>query len=153
MNWRILVHLKPAFVDHHGESVKKEGRLAGLKGLKKVRVGQAYELVGDLDKAMAQGLADRLLADPVTQDAALFPADHVARPKGGRLAEIWLKKGVSDPVADTVRLGAQDLGVTGLGSVRSGQVYDFLGEIRPQAVKRFCEEHLMNALVQSVEVL
>lgn len=153
MNWRILVHLKPSFVDHHGEGVKKEGRLAGLKGLKNVRVGQAYELLGSIGESDARRLADRLLSDPVTQDAALFPADHVARPKGGRLAEIWLKKGVSDPVADTVRLGAKDLGVEGLERVRSGQVFDFLGEVTSPRVKRFCEEHLMNPLVQTVEVL
>jgi phosphoribosylformylglycinamidine (FGAM) synthase PurS component len=153
MIWRILVHMKPTFVDHRGEGIKKEGRLAGLRGLKRVRVGQAYELSGSIDKDGAQRLADRLLTDPVTQEAGVFPADHVIRPQGGRLAEIWLKKGVSDPVADTVRLAAADLGIPGLDSIRSGQVFDFMGAVAPQAVRRFCEAHLMNTLVQSVEVL
>lgn len=153
MNWRILVHMKPSFVDHRGEGIKKEGRLAGLTGVHHVRVGQAYEILGDVDETGVRRLADRLLADPVTQEASVFPADHVARPQGGRLAEIWLKKGVSDPVADTVRLAAADLGVKGLDSVRSGQVFDFMGDPTPKAIKQFCEEHLMNALVQSVEVL
>lgn len=153
MNWRILVHMKPSFVDHRGEGVKKEGRLAGLAGVRQVRVGQAYEILGDVDESGARRLADRLLTDPVTQEAAVFPADHVARPQGGRLAEIWLKKGVSDPVADTVRLAAVDLGVKGLDGVRSGQVFDFMGTPAPKAIQQFCEEHLMNPLVQSVEVL
>ncbi|MBL0058743.1 MAG: phosphoribosylformylglycinamidine synthase subunit PurS [Elusimicrobia bacterium] len=153
MNWRVLVHMKPAFVDHRGEGIKKEWRMARLKGVHHVRVGQAYEISGEIDEANARRLADRLLVDPVTQEAGVFPADHVARPKGGRLAEIWLKKGVSDPVADTVRLAAADLGVQGLAGVRSGQVFDFMGDPTPKAIRQFCEEHLMNALVQSVEVL
>jgi hypothetical protein len=50
------------------------------------------------------------------------------------LAEIWFKKGVSDPVADTVRLAASDAGDRyGLEGVRSGQVFDFLGEATPQS--------------------
>lgn len=153
MNWRILVHMKSTFVDHRGEGIKKESRLAGLTGIHHVRVGQAYEILGDVDEPGVRRLADRLLADPVTQEASVFPADHVARPKGGRLAEIWLKKGVSDPVADTVRLAAMDLGVKGLEGVRSGQVFDFMGDPAPKEIKQFCEEHLMNALVQTVEVL
>lgn len=153
MNWRVLVHMKTSFVDHRGEGIKKEWRLAGRTGVKKVRAGQAYELTGTLDESDARRLAERLLADPVTQEATVFPADHVVRPQGGRLAEIWPKQGVSDPVADTVRLAAQDLGVSGLAAVRSGQVFDFMGDVRPADVRRFCEEHLMNALVQSVEVL
>jgi hypothetical protein len=59
----------------------------------------------------------------------------VARPLGGRLAEIWLKKGVSDPVADTVRLAALDVGVKGLDGVRSGQVFDFMGDSAPKAIR------------------
>lgn len=153
MMWRILVHMKPTFVDHRGEGVKKEGRLAGLKGVHHVRVGQAYEMKGEIDEGMARRLADRLLADPVTQEASVFPTDHVVRPKGGRLAEIWLKKGVSDPVADTVRLAALDLGVRGLDSVRSGLVFDFMGKTTSRAIQHFCQEHLMNPLIQSVEVL
>lgn len=153
MNWRILVHTKSSFVDHRGEGIKKEWRLAGGGGVHRVRVGQAYEISGEIDESRARRLADCLLADPVTQEAAVFPTDRGTRPKGGRLAEIWLKKGVSDPVADTVRLAASDLGIHGLEGVRSGQVFDFMGEATPQAVRRFCEDHLMNALVQSVEVL
>jgi phosphoribosylformylglycinamidine (FGAM) synthase PurS component len=153
MNWRVLVHLKPGFVDHRGEGVRKEWRMAGRTGVKNVRVGQVYELQGEMDQEAAQLLAERLLTDPVTQESAVFPADRVIRPKGERLAEIWLKGGVSDPVADTVLLGVRDVGVTGLETVRSGQVFEFQGDVLPRDVQRFCEEHLMNTLVQTVEVL
>lgn len=153
MNWRVLVHTKPAFADHRGRGLAHEWRRAKLKGLKTIRTGQAYELLGELDQNQAQGLADRLLTDPVTQVASVFPSDRVAPAPGSRLAEVWPKKGVSDPVAGTVVYAAQDLGVAGLSAVRSGQVYDFFGAVSPADVKRFCEEHLMNAMIQSVEVL
>lgn len=153
MNWRVLVHLKPTVADHHGDHIRRESRLAGLAGVARVRAGHAYELQGNLSEKDARFLADRVLADPVTQEAAVYPADHVRRPQGGRLAEIWLKQGVADPVADTVRLAARDAGLEALTAVRSGQVVDFFGSVTPAALRRFCEDHLMNPLVQTVEVL
>lgn len=151
--WRVVVTHKPSFVDHRGAALVKEWRHDGRKNVKKVRVGQLYEVAGTLTAADAQILADRLLTDPITQENAVFPADHVVAPAGARLAEIWPKKGVSDPVADTVKIAAGDLGLSGLAVVRSGQAYEFFGDAAPTDVRAFCEERLMNPLIQSVEVL
>lgn len=108
---------------------------------------------GSLGEHDACALADRLLTDPVTQTFLVFPADQVSSRPGARLAEIWPKKGVSDPVADTVLLAAADLGLRDVTTVRSGQAYEFYGEVSPRDVRSFCEERLMNPLIQSVEVL
>jgi phosphoribosylformylglycinamidine (FGAM) synthase PurS component len=151
--WRILVHLKPEVTDHHGARVKKEWRAAGNPAVGKVRVGQAYEFTGDVSREGLEILARQLLTDPVTQESVMCPADRVAPPKGARLAEIWLKPGVADPVADTVALGARDLHVGGFSMVRSGQVYEFHGKTSEKAVLRFCEEHLMNPLIQQADIL
>lgn len=149
-DWKVIVRVKPSFPDHHGEAVKKEWGTAGLKGLKSVRTGQAYAL-SNAAEADARRLAEKLLTDPVTQDAEVLPAE--GKPQGVLQAQVWPKTGVSDPVADTVRLAARDLGIAADMGVRSGQVYDFSGVVRAEDVRRFCEEHLMNALVQRVEVL
>ena len=101
MNWRVLVHLKPAVVDHRGEHVRREGRLAGLAGVTRVRAGQAYELAGGLSEKDARFLADKVLADPVTQEASVFPADHVARTDCVRAT-------LQDAAADVVGDGAVD---------------------------------------------
>lgn len=151
MKWRIVVQNKDGFVDHRGESLRAEWESAGLRGKPTIRAGQAYELSGALTETDARRLADKLLADPVTQAASVSPADAPAAGHGRR-AEIWPKKGVADPVADTVVLAAQDLGVAEL-SARSGHAYDFSGKVSPADVKRFCEERLMNTLIQSVEVV
>ncbi len=150
--WRVFVLSKPRFADHRGAALKKEGAAAGLKAVKDVRAGLAYELSG-LSEAEARRLAGALLADPVTQDAVLFPADRPAVGKGSRLAQVWPREGVSDPVADTVRMAARDLKIDGLESVRSGHVYEFFSAASPADIKRFCEERLMNAMIQRVEVL
>jgi phosphoribosylformylglycinamidine (FGAM) synthase PurS component len=150
--WRIFVRTKPRFADHRGASLKKEWAAAGLKALKGVRAGQAYALSG-VERDAAVRLAERLLADPVTQDAEIVPADGVKAPKGARLAQVWPRSGVSDPVAETVRMAAEDLDIAGVSGVRSGQVYEFAGAARPADIRRFCEERLMNSLIQAVEVL
>lgn len=153
MIWRVWVQTKDGFADHHGDGVKNEARLVGVVGVKNARVGHVYELSGSLAEPTVKSLADRLLADPVTQTAVVLPAERPARLAEGRRAEIWFKKGVADPVADTVRLAAGDLGVKGLEAVRSGRVFDFYGDVPSRAVRRFCEDHLMNPLVQTVEVV
>lgn len=150
--WRIFVHHKPSFADHRGEGLKKEWRHAGYPVVKKVRAGQAYEISGDLDQGQLEELARKLLADPVTQMASILPSGGVKAPAGVRLAQIWPKPGVSDPVAETVKLGARDLDLSSVRSVRSGAVFEFWGA-PAKDVKSFCEGFLMNPLVQKVEVL
>jgi phosphoribosylformylglycinamidine (FGAM) synthase PurS component len=151
MTYFVVVHHKTGVVDHRGEAIRKECAHAGLKGVKKVRAAQAYEIAGTLSAVEVQRLADKVLADPVTQEAVLLEkAGGIA---GARRAWVWPKTGVSDPVADTVRLAAKDVKIDGITTVRSGQVFDFSGALADDAVRRFCEEYLMNAMIQRVEVL
>lgn len=151
--WKVFIRHKPGAVDHRGAEVARECSRAGLKSVKKVHAGQAYELAGSPSEADVRRLADKLLADPVTQDAHVSAPAAVAAPKGARLVQIWPKTGVSDPVGDTVRLAAKDLGVEGFSLVRSGQVFEFHGAAAPKDLLKFCEEHLMNSMVQRAEVL
>lgn len=152
-SWKVFIRHKPGVTDHRGAEVARACSRSGLKGVKGVHAGQAYELAGTPSEGDVRRLAAKLLADPVTQDALVFAPEAVAAPKGARLAQIWPKSGVSDPVADTVRLAAKDLGVDGFSLLRSGQVFEFHGAVASADVSRFCEEHLMNAMVQRVEVL
>jgi phosphoribosylformylglycinamidine (FGAM) synthase PurS component len=151
--WQVVVTVKSRVTDHHGEALKKECVHSGLKGVKSVRVGPAYELSGNLPETEVRRLAERLLADPVTQEASIAVPGAVKAPAGARLVRIWLKNGVADPVGDTVLFAAKDVGVRGLDSARSGRAYEFHGPAGADALRRFCEEHLMNPLIQRVEIL
>jgi len=152
MTWRVRVELKKAFLDHRGEALKREAHHFGLTGVRALRTGAVYELEGTLDQTQALSIAGRLLADPITQEFSVAPPPKKDDFSGGRRAVVWLKKGVADPVADTVFLASKDLSVQGLESVRSGHVFDFLGTLSGPDVRRFCEEHLMNSLIQTVDV-
>ena len=122
--WQVVVTVKSAVKDHHGDALKKECAHAGLKSVKGVRVGQAYELSGTLPEAEARRLADRLLTDPVTQEAS-----------------------ISAPGA------VKDVGIRDLVSARSGRAFEFQGTLAADPLRRFCEEHLMNELIQRVDIL
>jgi phosphoribosylformylglycinamidine (FGAM) synthase PurS component len=153
MKWRVLVQYKGDFTDHRGRHLAAEWRHAGLPALKGLRTAQAYELEGDLSEEDVRLLSDKLLADPITQEAAVSSGGKEPKAPRGRRARVWYKPGVSDPVADTVRLGARDLGFTRVAKARSGAAYEFEGKASEKDVRRFCAEHLMNALVQEAEVL
>ncbi len=153
VTWRVLVQYKPSFTDHRGKVLEREWRASGRPPVRKIRTGQAYELEGELTEADVRRLAERLLADPVTQTAEVVPAERSAAPRGVRRAEVWPKDGVSDPVAETVRVGARDLDLARIEKARSGALYDFWGARSDGDVKKFCESFLMNDLVQKVEIL
>jgi phosphoribosylformylglycinamidine synthase subunit PurSL len=157
MTWRVYVQPKPQFVDHAGKALEKEWRAAGLSAVKKIRVGQAYEISGELSPDDVTLLAEKLLTDPITQAPVVAQEGRPENPAqkngaGVRRAEIWPKPGVADPVAETVALGARDLGLAGVRAVRSGAVYEFWGAPSPKQILTFCESHLMNPLVQRVEI-
>jgi phosphoribosylformylglycinamidine synthase subunit PurSL len=152
VSWRVRVLNKPGFPDHHGRSLEKEWRAAGRKPVKEIRAGQAYDIAGDLSGEDVRTLAEKLLADPVTQTAVVFTAERGTIPAGTRLAEIWPKPGVADPVAETVSIGARDLGVAGVSQVRAGAVYEFRGAVSKHDVRSFCETFLMNPLIQKAEI-
>jgi phosphoribosylformylglycinamidine (FGAM) synthase PurS component len=150
--WEIWVRLKASQTDHAGKNLEQEWRAAGWGTLKRIRTGQAYSLAGDLSEQDARRLAERLLTDGVTQEAALRPS--AGRPKsfpGTKLVLVWPKDGVADPVGDTVREAAHDLGIEGLRSARSGLAFEFVGA-PSSSVQKFCSEHIFNPLVQRLEI-
>lgn len=147
--WRVYVQLKPGAVDHAGKSLEREWRHLFGEVPGPVRTGQVYELHGDLTRDGAELLAAKLLADPVTERAVVAEG---AVPAVGVRAEIWPKPGVSDPVAETVMIGARDLGLSAVSSAKTGRVFEFTEKPNRERVRVFCEALLMNPLVHAVEL-
>ena len=79
MRARVIVRLKPAVLDPQGEAVERALRGLGFSGVKNVRVGKLVELEVDGDaglvKAALSAMADKLLANPVIEDARFEIAD------------------------------------------------------------------------------
>ncbi len=157
MIYRVFVRHKKGFADHRGAALKNEWKAAGLPAVKHIQTGHAYEVCGDLSEADVRTLSGQLLADPVTQDYFVCEKDQkksIGNDRDHSLqAQVWLKSGVSDPVADTVRLAAHDLDLPEFDQARSGSFFKFFGAPAPKEVKAFCENYLMNTLIQKLEIV
>lgn len=151
--WRVLLHNKPAFADHYGKDLEREWREAGHAPLKAIRTGQAYFLTGWLTEEDVKRVTEKLLADPVTQEAMVGAVENTEKALGEKTALVWPKPGVADPVGDTVLMAARDLGMPELKAAMSGAVYHFHGSPPLKAVESFCAAHVYNPLIQRLELL
>ena len=150
MIYRIEVGYKKNILDALGESVNKDIHDLGLKIVTKVKSVQIYKVDADLNFAQVDELCRRLLIDPITQEYLINqPAEpEVSRPH--IVVEVWLKKGVTDAVGDTVITGARDLNIRGtINSVHTGTKYVLYGpKLTPPQAESIARKLLANAIVQ-----
>jgi len=76
--------------------------------------------------------------------------------KGGKHmrweVEVWYKAGVTDAVGDSVIKGIKDLGVGGVTSVKTGQVYIIEGKTDKKQIEKICSGLLANGIVQFYKI-
>ncbi len=70
---RVLVNLRPSVLDPAGEAARSAANRLGVKGISKLRIGKAIELVIEAPneqeaRKKVELLSDRLLANPVIED-------------------------------------------------------------------------------------
>lgn len=150
MKMRIVVVNKTRFQDHHGKKLLREWKASGDTSVIRIITGQAYDVESDIVSAEFQKLAERLLVDPITQTVLTQNGQSKSVQKE-KAVFVWPKKGVADPVAETVKIGARDLGYTKIQAVRTGHFYVFSGKTTEKNIRRFCQEHIMNPLIQELE--
>jgi phosphoribosylformylglycinamidine synthase PurS subunit len=73
---RVEVTLREGIADPEGATIERALPALGFAGVREVRAGRSFRLVLDADseaaaRALAQSLADRLLANPVLERAAV----------------------------------------------------------------------------------
>jgi len=66
--------------------------------------------------------------------------------------EVWYKPGVTDAVGDSVKKGVSDLGISGVTSVKTGQVYIIEGKLDKKQVDKICSGLLANGIVQFYKI-
>ena len=76
MRARVIVRLKPGVLDPQGADVEKSLQSLGFPGVTAVRVQKLVELDVDADsveaaRAMVTAMADKLLRNPVIEDAII----------------------------------------------------------------------------------
>ncbi|MBI3312406.1 MAG: phosphoribosylformylglycinamidine synthase subunit PurL [Candidatus Omnitrophica bacterium] len=155
--------MREGLVDGEAEGLKSDIADLGVSGVDKVVIARVYYLRGKLQEAELHKLGAQLLADPITDEWKLTssPFDSTAHPElveGERSAqgewthtvEVAYRPGVRDPVEDSLKKGAADLGVTGIEAVHTAKAYTLVGRIDPAALQRITDKLLVNSTIQQV---
>jgi len=100
---------------------------AGFHRVEQVAVSQVYRIEGDIPLATARRIAAEILTDRVSQEYS-FGSPTRGR-KEGRTVEVWYKRGVTDPVAETTARAISDAGVAAGIRVATGTRYLFSGSV------------------------
>lgn len=141
---RIEVRTKDGLPDARGEALLRRATVEpGLPQPSSVRSAQVYLIEGALSDSDLQGIADRLLADPVTQVATIG-----LRASQGFVVEVLPLPGVADPAAESVELAIERL-VNGRVRVLTGDRWDLGGVNRAEA-DEIGRRLLANLVVQSM---
>lgn len=107
-----------------------------------------YKVEGDLIEQELNKIAGELLVDPIIQNFAVNIKDEDARYKGFYIADIWLKKGVTDPVGETIQNSIKTLGINSETKVATGFRYLIDGELDKNLVSEIVNKLLMNGVIQ-----
>ena len=152
--WRFAVRLQEEFFDAESEGLKADAADLGVSGLEKVSVTRIYYITGALRPEDLQRLAKELLADPITEQCEFQEiseeAGKAVHSSGLHSVEVAYRPGVRDPVEDSVKKGALDLGIQGIEAVHTAKEYTLAGSLDAQALARITEKLLVNATIQHV---
>ncbi|MFH1259455.1 MAG: phosphoribosylformylglycinamidine synthase subunit PurS [Elusimicrobiota bacterium] len=143
--YKVEVSYKPGVGDTLGEGLKKDIEDLGILGIEKISLAQIYQVNGDLSSAEMEEVCQKLLSDTVVQDYKILSPSSPEN--GSPSIEIWYKKGVTDTVGESVKLGIHDLGIDKVNEVKTGQKYIFQGKINADQIKHIAEDLLANAIV------
>jgi len=152
--YRIEVATRYGQEDPHGTALNSQLTALGLPASLDVRVSSLYELVGSMTKHQAQQLSRDLLTDPITQE---FRMDDTASSPAFLIGphwrvEVWLKASVTDPVGESVREAARDLGLPRPDQVRTGKAYRVIGKVRRAQIEKLSNKLLANPVIHRTTV-
>ena len=148
---RFVIRHKPGFFDAEAERLKQDIADLGISGVEEVEIAYLYYCRGDLKSADCEKLGKTLLADPITQEWEVGEiATAPSGPRNDFTVEVAYRPGVRDPVEDSLKKGAADLGVTGIQVVHTAKSYTFIGSLKAQGLDRICEKLLINPSIQQL---
>ena len=161
MIYQIETSLKKQFGDKHGEHVKHEIAELGAKRISAVKYSPVYQIEGPLSRQEAERISSRLLIDPVTEEYSI-QTDQIDSRKGqgssskeskSLTVEIWLKKGVTDTVAESVAKAVKDIGITEPLKIKTGHKFIFEGKTTAAEIKQIAKKLLYNPMIQECKLL
>ena len=144
---RIEVGAKPGRRDARGPRLAREIAQAGLRGVESVSTSDLYFIQGPIAASELQRLVDTLLVDDILEDARIGPGPAPA--EGTHNIEVTLLPGVTDSAAESLRQGAEVIGITGLGQIAVGQRHVLHGRLTATDAKTIAERLFINTVVQT----
>jgi phosphoribosylformylglycinamidine synthase len=143
---RIEVRTKPGVPDARAQSVERRAKALGFP-VEAVTSAKVYLVEAPLEPARLSRVLDKLLADPVTEQAQLGAA---AAPAATQTVEVHPLPGVMDPVAQSVTEAIKDL--TGADAqVSTGSRFDFRGLPAAQA-DQLARQLLANPVIHQISI-
>lgn len=139
------------------KAVNKLLKEANLRAWHCVSIARLYALEGPLTQEEIKCAARELFTDPVIEKFSL-------NSKPGRprffFSDIWFKKGVTDPAAESILKALRDLEIHRFLRVFSGTRYEFFcknGSASHPLLKKqlaeFVTLHLLNPLIQECRII
>lgn len=143
----IEVALRPGFEDGEGRALLSDLREFGLE-VESVDAAKLYRFEGEYAKGSLKRAAADLLADRVTEDWRLQGNGKKLR-RGGRgwVLEVWLKPGVTDPVAESVERGLRGLRLPRPERLRVGQAFILRGALDKAALESAALKTVVNPVI------
>ena len=129
--------------DPRGASVVANARLVGVDGLTTCRVTRVHHIDGALSAEELDRLCREVLIDPVVDEAVI---DGVT-PAQGRVVEVALMPGATDPNARELERAAANLGLPEIRVVTARR-YDLIGDLSDTDVATLTRRLLANDTIE-----
>jgi len=149
MHWQIETTTKPELPDPLGRSVEADIRDLGVYTVTRVRVANIYVIEGDLSIDAVRAIAQRLLADPITDVVAINESVLNDAGAGVAMVQVLRKPGVTDPVEASAKKAIADLGYVAQ-SVRTAKRYVLNGRTDERMVRLIAGKILANDVIDEV---
>ncbi|MGQ3684996.1 MAG: phosphoribosylformylglycinamidine synthase subunit PurL [Candidatus Loosdrechtia sp.] len=146
---RIEVFFKKGTADPLGNAVQSEIVTFGFRGTTDVRVHQVYILFGNLNKDELHTIAEKLLADAVTQCYQISDSGYRVSDSGDHIIEVTRKPGVMDPTEQSVIKALHDIGIT-IDGVKTAAKYIISGDIPDEMVRTIATRVLANTKIEDI---
>ncbi|MBN1479713.1 phosphoribosylformylglycinamidine synthase subunit PurL [candidate division KSB1 bacterium] len=146
---RIECANKPDFYDAEAHGVKAGAIDLGMQNIEKVYFSRTTYLEGEICHDDKVAIAEKLLADLVTQEYAID--EHLQHTEGDAWSvEITFNRGVTDMVAETTLKGIHDLGITGVRAAKTARQYVIIGALTNGEKEYITQKLLMNKVNEHV---
>ncbi len=146
--YRFVVHFNQSD-NPRAMGLLNDAHALGFERLKLIQCQDLYFMEGQLSPEQCKQLALRLLTDPVTQSAQWMelPAGKPGLDPAEIIAEVALRPGVTDPVADEIVRAAHELGMAGVVRASTGSRFLIQGGDE-EMVRELARRLLANAVIQ-----